>query len=136
MRGAEVLKREGMKLWNKFKTGRPMLTEITKQLTALRDRLTRAEGVSSCSHSFCSFIRCFCHRICTGSAFSEFGYNERPAITNRSLCMKIIGCNVKRFGYNEHFLLHLFTCCKRDPVYLFQPVPTLQSQAFRLNTIV
>ena len=103
MRGAEVLKREGMKLWNKFKTGRPMLTEITKQLTALRDRLTRAEGVSSCSHSFCSFIRCFCHRICTGSAFSEFGYNERPAITNRSLCMKIIGCNVKRFGYNEHF---------------------------------
>ena len=51
MRGAEALKREGMKLWNKFKTGRPMLTEITKQLTALRDQLTRAEGVSSCSHT-------------------------------------------------------------------------------------
>ena len=46
MRGAEVLKRQGMKLWNKLKNGRPQLTEITKELTNLRSRLTRPEGVS------------------------------------------------------------------------------------------
>ena len=69
MRGAEVLKREGMKLWNKFKTGRPMLTEITKQLTALRDRLTRPEGVSSLCYR--PSMRCLCHRIYTGSRYNE-----------------------------------------------------------------
>ena len=44
------MKREGMKLWNKLKNGKAQLTEITKELTRLRDRLTRAEGVSEIKH--------------------------------------------------------------------------------------
>ena len=34
-------------------------------------------------------------------AYNEFGYNEHSAITSRFLCIKIIDCNVKKFGYND-----------------------------------
>ena len=40
-----------------------------------------------------------------GLAYNEFGYNEHPGTASRSLCMKIIVCNVKKFGYNEHPLI-------------------------------
>ena len=54
---------------------------------------------------------------------NESGYNEYLAIKSRFLCIKLIDCNLKKLGYNEHplitsrFLLHLFTRCKRVPVY-------------------
>ena len=51
-------------------------------------------------------------------AYNEFGYSEHPAILGRFLCIKIIDCDVKKSGYNEQFLSHLFTRCKRDSVYL------------------
>ena len=35
-------------------------------------------------------------------------YNEHPAITSRFLCIKIIECNVKKFGYKEHPLTTQF----------------------------
>ena len=38
-------------------------------------------------------------------------YNEHSATTSRFLCINIIDCNVKKFTYNELFLLHLFTRC-------------------------
>ena len=50
-------------------------------------------------------------------AYNEFGYNEHQAVTRRFLCIKITDSNVEKFGYNDQFLLHLFTHCKRDPVY-------------------
>ena len=59
-----------------------------------------------------------------GPSYNQFCYGEHPAITNIFLCIKIIDCKVKKFGYNENpfimscFLLHLFTRCKRDPVYI------------------
>ena len=60
--------------------------------------------------------------ITLGPAYNEFGYNEHPAITSRFLCTILIDSNVKRVRlqraptYNEQFLLHLFTRCKRNPV--------------------
>ena len=60
-----------------------------------------------------------------GPTYNEFGYNEHSATRSRFLCIKVIDCNVKKFSYNDHpliyneqFLLHLFTRCKRDPVYV------------------
>ena len=69
-----------------------------------------------------------------GSACNEFGYNKHLLTTSRLLCIKTTDCNVKKFGYkstrlqrvwlrwaptyNEQFLLHFFTGCKRDPVYI------------------
>ena len=32
-------------------------------------------------------------------------YNEHLATTSRFLCIKIIDCNVKKFGYNQHPLI-------------------------------
>ena len=51
-----------------------------------------------------------------GPAYKKFGYSEHPAITSIFLCINIIDCNVKKFAYK--FLLHLFTRCRRDPVYI------------------
>ena len=38
-------------------------------------------------------------------ACNEFDYNKYPAMMSRLLCIKIIDCNVKKFGYNEHPLI-------------------------------
>ena len=51
-----------------------------------------------------------------GLAYNEFAYNEVPATTNRFLYHKPIDSNAKYFGCNEH-LLHLYTRCKRNPVF-------------------
>ena len=51
-----------------------------------------------------------------GPAYKEFGYNEHPATMSRFHCIKIIDCNLKKFGYNEQFFLHLFTRSKCNPV--------------------
>ena len=40
--------------------------------------------------------------ITLGPACNELGYKEHPAKTSRSLRIKIINGNVKRFGYNTH----------------------------------
>ena len=61
-------------------------------------------------------------RVCFPSKESQLGpaYNELVT-TSRFLCIKIIGCNVKKLQRastcNDQFLLHLFTRCKRDPVH-------------------
>ena len=53
-----------------------------------------------------------------GPAYNEFSYNEHPIIASRFLYIKLIDCNVKKFGYNEQLVssAYLFTRCKRDPV--------------------
>ena len=57
---------------------------------------------------------CICTQLyvmvaCTlGPSYNEFGYNEHPAVTRESLCVKIIDSKVKKFGYNEQLYLHLF----------------------------
>ena len=44
----------------------------------------------------------------------EFGYSENPTTKGSFLCIEIIDCNVKKFGYmgapthNEQLLLHLY----------------------------
>ena len=43
--------------------------------------------------------------ITLGPADNEFGYNEHTATISRSLCIKIIDCSVKKFGYNSHPLI-------------------------------
>ena len=40
--------------------------------------------------------------ITLGPAHNESCYNKNPAILSRFLCIKVIDCNVKMFGYNEH----------------------------------
>ena len=40
-----------------------------------------------------------------GPDYNEFSYNEEPAAKNRFLYIKLIDCNVKKFGYNEHPLI-------------------------------
>ena len=55
-----------------------------------------------------------------GPTCNEFGYNEPHAFMSGFVGIKIIDCNGKKFGYNEHslgtkFLLHLFTRCEWDP---------------------
>ena len=40
-----------------------------------------------------------------GPAYNEFSYNKHPAVTSRFLCIKIIDCNVKKFGYIEYPLI-------------------------------
>ena len=53
-----------------------------------------------------------------GSAYNEFAHNEHLAYTSRFLCIKIIDCNVTKFGYKEQAVsFAFFTHCKRDPVY-------------------
>ena len=60
-----------------------------------------------------------------GPTYNELGYNNHPVTRSRFLCIKIIWCNVKKLVCNEYpllmsmFLLHLFTRCKRDPVYIY-----------------
>ena len=60
--------------------------------------------------------------ITEGPAYNEFGYNEHRIEGTDFFCIKIIHCNVKKFGYNicnEKILLHLFAQCKQDTVYFF-----------------
>ena len=54
-----------------------------------------------------------------GSAYNEFGYDQQISLYQNNF-------NVKKFSYNEQFHLHLFTRCKRDPVYC-DPVKPLPS---------
>ena len=40
-----------------------------------------------------------------GPDHNEFGYYEHSAIMIKFLCINVIDCNFKRFGYNEHPLI-------------------------------
>ena len=55
-----------------------------------------------------------------GHVYSDFSYNWRPATTSSFLCIKITmsTSSVTTPSHSEQFSLHLFTRCKRDPVYL------------------
>ena len=55
-----------------------------------------------------------------------FPLTTSSATTSRCLCIKIIDCNVKILGYplRTKLLLHLFTRCKRNLVYVLSLVHT------------
>ena len=71
-------------------------------------------------------IATFClnfEHFALGPVHNELGCNKDPTKTDIFLYIKITACNVKKqlqqaSTYNEQFILHLFTRCKRDLVYL------------------
>ena len=55
---------------------------------------------------------------------------HRARLRRTLLCVKLTGCNAKKFGYNEQFLLHPFTGCEWE-----QSVDMVHSASIRLNPI-
>ena len=61
------------------------------------------------------------------------GSRLQRVATIRFLCIEIIDCNVKKFGYTEHPLI---TSCFFCRFYTLQAGPSVQSQTLEITFVI